>query len=207
MGRPKSVKSAEQAKKVEIAMEGLADGTYDSVRQAVDALNVSETTLRRHLKGGLTRQQAREKDQLLTHQEEKVLAKWISAATAAGNPVDRRYVLEMAQGMRENRTPLPEGFLPPIGQDWIRRFLRRHPLLHTKLSKSIERARISDVTAEQIMSFNDEFRRVITENQIKLKNIYNCDETGTQTQVPTHIGMLKDHRDVDWNMSRHPCRH
>ena len=89
MDRPKSIKSDDQAKKVEIAMEGLADGTYDSVSQAVDALNMSKTTLHRHLKGGLMRQHTCEKDQLLTCQEEKVLAKWISAATAAGNPVDR----------------------------------------------------------------------------------------------------------------------
>jgi len=160
MVRAKSIKAAEKAKRVQIALDGLADGTYVTVRQAVDALKVSKTTLRRHLNGGQTREQAHEKDQLLTRQEEKALAKWISGATAAGNPVDRHCIMEMAQGMREARTPLSEGFLRPIGNDWIKRFLRRHPHLCSTLSRSIERARISDVTADQIRKFNEEFRRV-----------------------------------------------
>ena len=176
----RSVKAAEQAKQVQMALDRLADGTYLTVCQAVEALNVSEATLRRHLKGGRTRQQGREDIQLLTRQEEKALANWVSGATAAGNPVDRRYIMEMAQGMRESRTPFPEGFLPAIGKDWIKRFLGRHPHLGTKLSKSIERSRISDITPEQIREFNAEFRRVIEEQSIKQKHIYNCDETGME---------------------------
>jgi len=59
-------------------------------------LKVSKSTLHRHLKGGLMRQQAHEKDQLLTRQEENALANWIIGATAMGNPVDRRYIVKMA---------------------------------------------------------------------------------------------------------------
>ena len=174
--------AAEWRNRVQLAVQRLADGTYASVSEAVDALKVSKSTLHRHLKGGLTRQQAHEKDQLLTRQEEKALANWITGATAMGNPVDRRYIVEMAQSMRENRrTALTadEAFLPPIGSEWIHRFLARHPHLCTRISKSIERARVSDVTTQQIMSFNQEFRQVIDENQIKQQHIYNCDETGT----------------------------
>ena len=66
------------------------------------------------------RQQAHEKDQLLTRQEENALANWIIGATAMGNPVDRCYIVETAQSMRENRqTALraEEAFLPPIGSE------------------------------------------------------------------------------------------
>ena len=69
---------------VQLAVQRLADGTYASISEAVDALKVSKSTLHRHLKGGLTRQQAHEKDQLLTHQEEKALANWITGAMAMG---------------------------------------------------------------------------------------------------------------------------
>jgi len=56
-------------------------------------------------------EQAHEKYQLHTHQEEKALAKWISGATVVGNPVDRYYIVEMAQGMRKAQIPLLEGVL------------------------------------------------------------------------------------------------
>ena len=57
-------------------------------------------------------------------------------------------------------------------------FLGRHPQLKTKLSRAIEAARVKDVNREQILKFNEEFRKVIHEKNIKLQNIYNSDETG-----------------------------
>jgi hypothetical protein len=39
-------------------------------------------------------------------------------------------------------------------------------------------ARAKDVTREQILAFNQEFRQAIQEKQIKPEHIYNCDETG-----------------------------
>jgi len=60
-----------------VAVEGVQNGTYRSIDHAVKALGVSRTTLRRRLKGGKTRKEAREPTQLLTVQEEKALADWI----------------------------------------------------------------------------------------------------------------------------------
>ena len=42
---PKSIRASEKAKQVQIALEGLADGIYSNVSQAVDVLKVFETTL------------------------------------------------------------------------------------------------------------------------------------------------------------------
>src|SRR5436190_13113194 len=73
--------------KMEIAVMGVQDGTYLSIDEAVKLLKVPRTTLCRRMKGGKSRKEAREKTQLLTCQEEKALADWISKATVAGNPV------------------------------------------------------------------------------------------------------------------------
>jgi len=51
--------------------------------------------------------------------------------------------------------------------------------LQTKLSKAIEATRVKDVNHEQILKFNEEFRKVIYEKNIKVENIYDSDETGT----------------------------
>ena len=61
----------------------------------------------------------------------------------------------------------------------MKAFLARHPQLQTKLSRAIEAARVKDVNHEQILKFNEEFRKVIHEKNIKLGNIYNSDETDT----------------------------
>jgi len=45
-----------------------------------------------HLNGRKTKDEARGEQQLLTAQEERGLANWISQATAAGNPVPYPYI-------------------------------------------------------------------------------------------------------------------
>ena len=47
----------------------------------------------------------------------------------------------------------------------------------------MERARISDVTREQVIKFNEDFRTLIREKNVTLENIYNCDEKGMKTCI------------------------
>ena len=171
-------RDAEHAAKTALAIEGLADGTYTNREQAAVAVGISETTLRRRLKGGKTQAEAREAQQLLTCQEEKALVDWISHATASSNPVPHQYIKEMAEAIRANRVEQEHTFLCPLGTTWMEAFLGRHPQLKTKLSRAIEAARVKDVNREQILKFNEEFQKVIHEKNIKLQNIYNSDETG-----------------------------
>ena len=118
---------AERKVQMKIAVDGVQNGTYMSVDHAVKALGVSRTTLRRRLKGGKTRKEAREPTQLLTVQEEKALADWITNATALGNPVTHSYIKEVAEGIRTSRADVVNEFLRPIGTSWLKVFLRRHP--------------------------------------------------------------------------------
>ena len=166
---------------MQVALDGLRDGTYTSIRLAATALGVSRASLHRRVNGGKSRKEAREPTQLLSQQEEKALADWITSATAAGHPITHRYIKEMAQGIRESRGDIEPKYLRPLGKNWMGAFLQRHSHLKTKLSKAIEAARIKDVTREQVVNFNDEFRKVIREKNISLENIYNCDETGIIT--------------------------
>ena len=125
--------------------------------------------------------QQKEPVQLLIQQEEKALADWITSATAAGHPITHRYIKEMAPGIRESRRDVDAEYLRPIGKHWMGAFLQRHSHLKTKLARVTEAARIKEVTREQVINFNDEFRKVIKEKNISLENIYNCDETGIIT--------------------------
>ena len=103
MVRRRSEKAAEREAQIQIALQALADGTYMSTDHAVTSLEVSKTTLIHRLKGGKSRQEGRETFQLLTPQEEKALADWISNATAAGNPINQQYIKELADEMRWSR--------------------------------------------------------------------------------------------------------
>jgi hypothetical protein len=108
----------------------------------------------------------------------KALADLITNATVSGNPVTHSYIKEVAEGIRTSRTDITNEYLHPIGTTWLPGFFRRHLHLQTKLAKAMEMARVKDVTKEQIINFNQDFRRLIHEKNIKHDNIYNCDETG-----------------------------
>jgi hypothetical protein len=178
-----STKTEAANKVTEIAIAGIKDGTYASVNHAVKELGVSKATLHRRLKGGKSRSEAQEKHQLLTKHEETALAKWISSSAASGNPVQHDFIREMAEKLRKQRVTPDGQFIPPIGSTWVPQFLRRHSHLKTKMTRAIETARIKDVTKELVLHFNEEFRRIIREHNIRLENIYNADETGLEYSI------------------------
>ena len=66
----------------------------------------------------------------------------------------------------------------------------------------IEAARIKEVTREQVVNFNNEFRKVIQEKNIKLENIYNCDETGIIASL-----IEANNREFYRHLPRHQCCH
>jgi Tc5 transposase DNA-binding domain len=171
-------KAAEREEAMQMALAGVKNGTYATAYQAAKALGVSTSSLDRRLKGGLSRREAKEKQQLLTTKEEEALANWISTSTSTGNPVQHSFIREMAQKLRTYRVNQEGQFLPPIGDSWVPQFLSRHRHLQTKMSHAIETARVKEVTKEQVLHFNEELRRIIQEHNIKLENAYNTDETG-----------------------------
>ena len=169
---------AESERKVQLALAGLNDGTYTLIGQASRALEVSKTTLHRCVKGGKSRAQGKENQQLLTIPEEAALAAWIERSTATGNPVQQSFIRDMAEQLRKPRVTAQIEFGPPMGETWVLQFLNRHPHLKTKLAKTIESARVKHVTKEQVTNFFTEFYSIIERRDIKLKDIYNVDETG-----------------------------
>ena len=115
----------------------------------------------------------------------------MSAAT--GNSVRHPFMLEMAEKLRETHVASASKFTPPLGPEWVKQFLSRHPYLKTKKSKAIETARIKEVTSEQVRNFNTELRRIIKEHNIWLKNIFNADETGILQYVFINFRFLNRH--------------
>ena len=178
MVRPRNEKAEEAEKKMKIAITGMKDRMYRSVDQAAKELSISKTILIRRLKGGKSRSEGQETNQLLTTQEEKALATWISTSMATGNPVQHEFIREMAETLIKQCIPNNQ-FVPPIGPTWVFSFVRHHHYLKTKMTRAIETARIKDVTKELVLHFNHEFRRIIQEHNIRLENIFNADETGS----------------------------
>jgi hypothetical protein len=92
----------------------------------------------RCVQGGLTRKQARTKQQLLSKTQEKTVLKWIKELTISGYAPSHRILREVANEIRASRNRVFDPtqhqlFQPnsipnfPLGQDWVPRSIQRHP--------------------------------------------------------------------------------
>ena len=101
MVRQFNEKAAEHEEAMRNTITRIRDKTYATIYEAANALGVSKSSLTRRLKGRLSRREAKEKQQLLTKEEEKALANWISISTTTGNPVQHSFIHEMADKLRK----------------------------------------------------------------------------------------------------------
>jgi len=65
-----------------------------------------------------------------------------------------------------------------IGEQWVRRFLARHPELASVRPRSIDAVRLRDTSPERLQRWFDDLEKVLAEYNIKPENIYNMDESG-----------------------------
>jgi len=174
----KSQKRAETDKRLKKALDELARGQFQSVREAARVNNVPHSTLLLRMKGGKSTAESREPQQILTIPEESALAECITRLAIAGHPLKHAFIRELAEELRSSRIQNSAPAPAAIGDSWVQRFIHRHPELETARSHAIEAARINNVTKEDLNRWFDEFEKTIKEKNIRIEDIYNMDETG-----------------------------
>jgi hypothetical protein len=163
------------------ALAGLKDGTFVSIHQASKATGTPRITISRHMNGGLSKREAQHHRQILSPDEERALGGWVQRLSATGHPVHHSFLRELAEEIRKPHVSnLPTPVQPKLGKHWVSRFLARNPVLQSKLAKNIEAAR-KEVTEAQLENWFNEFKRVVDEFGILPENIYNMDETGSNS--------------------------
>jgi polyhydroxyalkanoate synthesis regulator phasin len=65
-----------------------------------------------------------------------------------------------------------------IGDQWVPRFIKRHPELATIMPEQIEAARITKSSREVLQKWFDDVQSLIKDYNIQQRDIYNMDETG-----------------------------
>jgi len=189
MPRPRSETAAESEEKVAKALAGLQSGLYTSCYKAAKETGASESTVARRFKGGKTRVEAREVQQMLSGAQEKALVSWITNLTETGHPASHAFIREMAEEIRKQSGLVYDApTCLPIGETWVRQFIKRHPHLKTTLSRSIELVRIKDVTADSVTDWFKQLQAVMEEHQITMENVYNLDETGISNAYSANVG-------------------
>ena len=178
MTKPKRRVDPQRAENLAKALAGLENKTYQNPNEAAKATGAEVSTIYRRLRGQKSRHDANVDSQALTPTEEYSLVQWAQRAASMGHPLRHPFLRELAEELRKERVKLEGKPIHPLGKEWVHRFLKRHPVLKSQLSKSIERAR-AEVTKEEVQEWFKTFKSVIQEEGVLEENIYNMDETGS----------------------------
>lgn len=176
---------SETEQALQIALDAYRRGEYTSIRACATSHGVDKSTLSRRLKGGITRQQAREEQQTLSPIQEDLLKRWILDLDLAGAPPSFAQVREFAGLISQ-----ASGGHSSVGVNWIQRFLKRHPEVQSKVGKPIEYLRAENASPEALQTFFDLFLRVMTKFNISSANTWNFDEHGLGMGVCTNQRVL-----------------
>ena len=183
MTRRKNPKAAENEARLQEALAAVRSGQCNAPT-ASTVFNVPRRTLYDRLEGKLPCRLAQENQQVLTHAEEKELVRMITYLTITGYPPRHATLREMAEEVRKRRVQnindpsVNYVEYPPIGKDWIKRFLRRHSELSSVTARTIDASRVKAATPETISHWFNVLEQVIDEYNIIEENTYNMDESG-----------------------------
>ena len=117
-----------------IAVKAVREGSVPSVRQASRLFNVNRNTIHR-LKRKRTAKELQQARQRLSTQEESI-KRCIYTMTAWGWPATIRYLKSLATGLLKAK-----GDLEPLGQNWYKKYLDRHPDLKVVWSRTLDQSR------------------------------------------------------------------
>jgi hypothetical protein len=184
MGYKRLTSKAYSEEDIQKAITSWKNREFSSIRATAIHFQVPAQTLRDRMAGRKTKAQAREEVQLLSNAEEKTLVRWITRLTSTGFPATPALVIETAEEIRRGRVKLAFSQntqltqLPPIGHEWLYRFLNGHPILKGTYSRQLESLRHQEATYEKISQWFSVFRTRFEEQNYELQNVYNMDETG-----------------------------
>jgi len=196
MTRPINKKAIEQQQRINEAIEGVESGRFKDKLEAARRLSIPPSTLYHRAAGRITRAEAHEAEQILSREEEKELAQWIRRLTIGGYPPKHFVVRQMAEAIRTRRVigvndeSITHVSYDSIGEQWVRRFITRHPDLETIIGESIDAVRVKETSHEILSKWFNDVKLLIDQYDIRPRNIYNMDETGSS------IGTIKATRVV-----------
>ena len=189
MSRRQNLEESDLEEQLQQGIDGLNSGQYSSVYSAAKSLGISETTLRERRNGRKPRRHAHVSQQLLSDSEEKALVKWITTLTLTGLPPSYSIIETMVDAIREDRVASINTSssqlvsYPPVGKNWVLRFIKRNPHLKAVHPRRIDACRANEATKEAIETWFNAVVKVFDDYKIDLENVYNMDESGFNVGV------------------------
>jgi hypothetical protein len=167
--------------RIEIAIAKLDSGIHANIRAAADYNHVPYSRLQKRVSGRASKIERTAPNQRLNQQQEDALKAYITRCDALYMPPLMPQLISAAQRILDLEHP--DGKAPPIGKNWISRWLARNPDCHRKKQKKQEIKRLAANTVEIYKRHFVALKRAIDKYAIQPGDLYNMDETGIRIGV------------------------
>jgi hypothetical protein len=144
-----------------------------SFRWLARQFNLSKDQIQRRWKGTRTSKSARNPTNLKldTHQD-KALCWYLTRLWEIGVPLRYKGIAAAANEILATaHNPACESKPPIVGENWSRRWIKRHPEFSKRLDKPIEAERQSAMNVELISEFFDKYNQICSTYEIKKEDI------------------------------------
>jgi hypothetical protein len=144
-----------------------------SLRTAQQRWNIPRSTLNDRMNGSRSRRDAHAHEMIMTEQQEKDLAEWISDLDRRHQPPSiprcRMMANEILRHSKSDAT---------ISRNWMYKFFKRHPDIGTLTGDPHEAVRVNQATEQNVRAWFDLFRQQRDRYRVLDRNIHNMDEHG-----------------------------
>ena len=180
MALPHNTQLAQKEGRIALAMQALKQSHISNIHAAAQMYDISNSTLRRRVKGIDARRDSIPVNRKLTTTEELTLTEWILSMDQRGLPLRTQSIRQMANLLLQKRS---RDNTLTVGQRWVYNFVRRNDSLQSKYNRKYDYQRAK---CEDPVIIRDWFRLVrntIEKYGILDEDIFNFDETGFQMGV------------------------
>ena len=163
-----------------------------NISQLARQFGVPYERLRSRVKGRKSLFQRTPTSRRLNGTQEAALCRYLDHRDTIGKPLKQSEVRDVATKIlrQENASVLP------LGPDWVKRFLDRHPEYRKRRRRAIDIERLQALDKEVAQVWFEKLQEMINLHGIEASDIYNFGETGFM------IGVGKD----QWIITREPQR-
>ena len=183
MAPPHQAEKIQKEGRTSLAISAIQKKQFPSERRTATVLDVTRSTLQNRRKGIQPRLGSRSKCRLLWEHEEEVLVSWIHNMEQRGYPLHIIDVQRMAQTLLTRRGTSTSP--PIIGKNWVYRWIKQHPDVDARLSRSLDSQRAKNKDPKIINQWFERVQNIRQEYGILDNDTYNFDETGFAIGIAT----------------------
>ena len=166
-----------------LAVQAFKQAPDAKIRSIARSYDIPHTTLADRLRGCQPRCDAQLSHRKLTPTEESALEQWILVMDERGFPPRVATVRRMANLLLADRVRTSSDDLPSVGENWVRKFIKRRPSLESKYTRKYDHQRALCEDPKIIRNWFNLVRNIRAKYGILDEDVYNFDETGFQMGV------------------------